>query len=201
MIKQRNVLLGWAMSGIYNGLTDNDLVRRIQDQEFDAFAELAVRYQKTIKAKADLFRKFTAPEKDDLCQEGYMGLFVAAKTYNESRNVSFKTYAAVCIQNGMISAARRYGSRGNHVLNSSVSLDEEEVSEADNSTPEAMIESREKLAETLRQIDMHLSKLERLVLSHYLNGIKREQVTEITGMSLRSFDNALHRVRKKLREL
>ena len=81
--------------------TDNQLVSFIQKGNSDAFVELTARYLSFIRAKAHPFRS-SVLEADDLCQEGLLGLFSAARSYNPNKDASFKTYAGICIQNRMV---------------------------------------------------------------------------------------------------
>ena len=85
--------------------TDNQLVSFIQKGNSDAFVELTARYLSFIRAKAHPFRS-SVLEADDLCQEGLLGLFSAARSYNPNKDASFKTYAGICIQNRIVAAYR-----------------------------------------------------------------------------------------------
>ena len=81
--------------------TDNQLVSFIQKGNSDAFVELTARYLSFIRAKAHPFRS-SVLEADDLCQEGLLGLFSAARSYNPNKDASFKTYAGICIQKRIV---------------------------------------------------------------------------------------------------
>ena len=166
----------------------------------EAFAELSARYLGLIRAKAKLFEGASAPEKEDLWQEGLLGLYAAAISYQPGRGASFPTYAGVCVYNQMASAVRRHGSSGNRPLNESVPL-EDAGEAAVEAGPEALLELREEFGALCRQMDVSLSPLERRVLALYLSGYRRVEGAKRAGLPLRSYDNALHRVRSKLKRM
>ena len=108
--------------------TDNQLVSFIQKGNSDAFVELTARYLSFIRAKAHPFRS-SVLEADDLCQEGLLGLFSAARSYNPNKDASFKTYAGICIQNRMVATYRACARKKNIPLGQLVSLNDEEASQ------------------------------------------------------------------------
>lgn len=190
------------MSGNYQDFSDAELLNKTREGDCDAFAELSVRYLWLVRTKARLFEGSTAPEKEDLCQEGLLGLYIAANSYEEGCGASFKTYAGVCIYNQMVNAARSHGSRKNKPLNDSISLDSADASEmASTESPEALLEIRENFQAVRKRMDLSLSPLERKVLALYLGGYERSEISEKAGIPLKVFDNALHRVRSKLKNL
>ncbi len=183
----------------YSGIQDAELARLVRENAPDAFAELSARYLGLIRMKAALFEGPAAPERDDLFQEGFLGLYIAAVSYSEKRGASFRTYAGVCVYNRMADAARRHGSLKNKALNESLSLDSEAASRITaGSGPEDLLELRDQVQALLSRLNMALSPLERKALSLYLGGCKRTEV-EARGLSLKAFDNAMHRVRSKLK--
>lgn len=190
------------MPGDYGSFSDAELVRMVREDDPDAYAELSARYLWLIRAKARLFEGAAAPEKEDLCQEGFLGLYVAATSYEEGGGASFSTYAGVCVYNRMATAARRHASSKNRPLNESLSLDSADASQmAAEEGPEVLLELREHFENIQKRMHMSLSPLERRVLALYLSGYRRSEIPEKAGLSLKTFDNALHRVRSKLKNL
>lgn len=190
------------MSEDYRTYSDAQLARLVRANASDAFAALSSRYLWLIRSKAAQFEGPSAPERDDLLQEGFLGLYVAAVSYEESGGASFRTYAGVCVYNRMADAARKHGSAKNRLLNESLSLDSEAAAGmAAENGPEDFVELREHFQSLLRKADLALSPLERKALSLYLSGCERTEIPARSGMSLKAFDNAIYRVRNKLKNL
>lgn len=189
------------MPGDYKSFSDAQLVHAISEDDPEAFVELNARYLYLIRSKARQFEGDQAPEKEDLFQEGVLGLYAAATTYNKAGGASFATYAGVCINNRMVSAVRSHSSNGNRPLNESMSLEDVNAHLMAETGPEVHLELRENFQNILKRMNMSLSPLERKVLSLYLSGYRRSEIPEISGISLKTFDNALHRVRSKLKKL
>ena len=190
------------MSGDFEEWSSAQLVRRVRQGDADAFTALSARYLWLVRAKAHRFAGAQAPEVEDLTQEGLLGLYTAAVSFDEKAGASFSTYARVCIYNRMASAVRRYGSSGNRTLNESVSLDSGDVAfTMAGEDPGAALELREWLHQLRQRLEASLSPLERRVLALYLSGCPRRELPEKLGVSQKSCDNALHRVRSKLRAM
>ncbi|MCY1713070.1 sigma-70 family RNA polymerase sigma factor [Caproiciproducens galactitolivorans] len=182
--------------------TDNQLADLVSDGNSDAFVELTARYMSLIRVKAAPFRS-TMLEADDLCQEGLLGLLNAARTYDVSGKAGFRTYAGVCIQNRIIMAYRTSG-RKNLPLNNAVSLNDDGA-HVDISNcavdPETLLmdsESFKAMQQCIRQL---LSKLEQQVLMLYLGGCSYSEIAEKLRVTSKAVDNALQRVRLKLKQL
>lgn len=188
------------MAEHYSAYSDGELIRLVQAGESDAFAELSSRYLWLIRLKAAQFQGAAAPEPEDLLQEGFLGLYAAAESFQETAGASFRTYAGACVVRRMIDAARRHGSERNRPLNESLSLDSEETSAmAAENGPEDLIELREQAENLFRRLEQELSPLERKAFSLYLSGCGRSEIEQRSGMTLRAYDNAIYRVRTKLK--
>lgn len=182
-------------------LSDEALALRFQNGDDAAFSELAARYLKVIRIKACSFREIFSLEREDLYQEGLLGLLDAANSYKPSERTSFETYAGRCINNRIVSAVRRSSSLKNSFLNNAVPIEEMENLGADRlSDPQTLLESRDEMDRLLSVIHISLSDFELRVLSLYLGGYKRQEAERKLGISARAFDNAMARVRKKLRQ-
>lgn len=190
------------MSQDYHELSDTELAGKVKAADCDAFTELSGRYLELIRGKAAQFTGGSLPEKEDLLQEGVWGLYLAACSYKPEQGASFSTYASVCIHNRIASAVRAHVSQKNKPLNESLPLETAgEASTAVSESPEALLELQENFQAILSRMKRSLSPLEQKVLSWYLSGCKRRDIPEKTGLSLKTFDNALHRVRTKIRNL
>ena len=139
-------------------------------------------------------------EKDDLIQEGMMGLFNAISSYDADKNVAFKTYASRLVERNIISAIRHSVSGKHQVLNDSVSLDNsEEISLG--SFPEQDLIMQEGYKELQEIIDSKLSKFESQVVKYYLKGYNYIDIAQFLGKEPKSIDNALSRIKSKLQFL
>jgi RNA polymerase sporulation-specific sigma factor len=136
---------------------------------------------------------------DDIIQEGLIGLLRAFDTYDSSKGVSFSTYAITCIDNGISTALRRASRKKDQPLNLSVELTDTQPAEALTHDPEAMAIRRAELEEIAGRIQKDLSKLERQVLSLYLEGYSYSAMAEMLHATEKAVDNALQRARRKLK--
>jgi RNA polymerase sporulation-specific sigma factor len=184
-------------------LTDIQLASLVSSNDSNAFVELAARYLSLVKAKMSHFRS-PMLETDDLCQEGLMGLLNAAHTYDSAGGASFRTYAGVCISNRMIMACRRAASQKNLPLNNFVSLSDDEAAmdmQDHTTNPETMLIDNENLKLIRQDIEQTLSLLEQRVLMLYLGGCSYNEISAKLGITFKAADNALQRVRFKLKKL
>lgn len=182
----------------YSVLSDEELA--LDARCPDAFAELASRYLGLVGNLARKFRSDSSPEDEDLVQEGLLGLYGAALTYDSDGGASFRTYASVCITNRLKNEVRNHSSKKNSLLNNSLSLDDVSLVDMDaDVSPELVLESQEVFSAVLNQIHVSLSDFERKVLALYLTGYKRSEISEKLGISVKAFDNALQRARQKLK--
>lgn len=182
--------------------TDGQLAGLVSCGNADAFAELTARYMSAIRAKAAPFHS-SLLETDDLCQEGLLGLLNAARTFDSGNGANFRTYAGVCIANRMIMAYRASVSNKNIPLNHFISLSEEGGTDLYTrdcaSDPEAMLADSENFSMMWGEIEQLLSGLELRVLTLYLNGCSYREISENLGISRKAADNALQRIRLKLK--
>ena len=179
--------------------TDEELIRLTAQKNNDAFVELASRYLWLIRAKA---RQCEVPafDTDDLSQEGLIGLYDAAVTFDPNGAASFKTYAGVCISNRFTSVLRKQTGLKNKPLNDFVSIfDESSVAGLSNDDMETMVLFREMLAGVLSQVKNLLSEQEQKVLAMYLGGYNRKEIAQVLSLPLKSVDNTMQRVRRKFK--
>ncbi len=134
-------------------------------------------------------------EFDDALQEGIIGLFGAIKTYRPTGGASFETYAAVCMRNAITAACRAAGRKKNAPLNQSLPLEEAAPAPG----PEELAIRREQLEAAASDIRTRLSPFERKVLAAHLAGGSYRQIARQLGCTPKAVENALGRLRRKLR--
>lgn len=179
------------------GLSDEELVIKANSDK-TAVAELAARYLLSVEIMANRL----APDidtKKDLIQEGFMALLRAVRSYKADRGSGFSAYVAVCVKNGML----KFLQKNNKGIAVEVSDEELEglLGSRDEDIPERVVIEKERMEELYRLIDSALSERERQVLGAVLEGLSYEQTGDKLGMSVKQVNNAMQRVRKKLREL
>lgn len=137
-------------------------------------------------------------EFDDAVQEGIIGLFHAIETYDPSRGAAFETYATACIQNAQLTAQRAARRKKHGPLNTSVPL-EDEVGAPLPPSPEELAIQSEQSAHWKQWLESQLSGFEREVLALFLQGASYAQITAALGRTPKAVENALGRVRRKLK--
>lgn len=181
----------------HESLGDVQLAELVRRGDPQAFVELSSRYIGLIRKKAALFSGPAVPESEDLLQEGFLGLYAAALGYRDDGGGSFGTYAGTCVYNQMVTAVRSNATAGNHTLNHALPLAEAGDLPGRAMGPQDLIETREQFDSMWERLE--LTPLERRVLGLYLSGCRRSEVQERAGIPLKAFDNALYRIRSKLR--
>ncbi len=191
-------MLKYAQLDDFEGLSDTQLLRLYKNGNQTAFQQLAIRYIFIIRAKAyNLYNK--GVESEDLFQEGLLALHYAACSFDENGDVPFSTYAGVCVRNRLISAVRTANTNKNRINNISVYLDDTESNSYSLNDPENILIIREDLEKLTDYIKTNLSKTELRVLSLYLDGSSYNKIASVLGITKKSCDNAMQRVRKKLK--
>lgn len=180
-------------SELYKNLTDEELVLKAREDKA-AVSELIARYMCTVELLA---KRFSAELADDLVQEGLMGLLRAVKSYSKEKNASFSTYAAVCVKNKMISSLRK------NSMSDTAEIDETELENCFSGgvIPEEIVIEQERMNEIYSKISSALSEQEWQVFQLFLNGLSYNQIALSLKMPTKSVDNAMQRVRRKLKSL
>ncbi|OUO77736.1 RNA polymerase subunit sigma-70 [Blautia sp. An249] len=188
----------------YEKCTDEELIRRLRQGETEISDFLMMKYKELVRKKARAMF-LIGGETDDLIQEGMIGLFKAVRDYVPGKEASFSTFAGICIERQLYNAIQGSNRQKHQPLNTYVSLSTEAEEKelrgelwADN--PESIIIDRENVTDMRRQISQCLSKFENQVLEQYLQGYGYVQIAENMGKSPKSIDNALQRIRGKIRE-
>lgn len=193
----------------FSSLSDEEIVD-IYQRENNHFATdyIVQRYKNFVRSKARSYFLMGA-DKEDIIQEGMIGLYKATRDYKRDREVSFKSFAELCITRQIISAIKG-ASRQKHIpLNSYISLNKPayddsertliEVLETEkNLDPEEVVINREQYALIKEVMEAVLSPLEWDVLRGYMDAKSYQEMAEEHHRSIKSIDNALQRVKKKM---
>lgn len=187
----------------YDNCTDEELIARLRAGERGISDYLMEKYKDLVRKHANTLY-LIGGEKDDLIQEGMIGLFKAVRDYQPEKEASFQTFAGLCVDRQIYNAIQGSNRQKHMPLNTYVSLsieDEEEsaLGEQWAENPESIIIDRENARTLAEEINKILSPLENQVLSYYLDGYNYVQIGEIMGKSPKSMDNALQRIRGKIR--
>ena len=186
----------------YDQYSEEELIFRLRQGETDISDYLMEKYKEFVRKKARTMF-LIGGETDDLIQEGMIGLFKAIQNYQPDRDTSFRTFANLCIDRQLCSAVQ-YSNRQKHLpLNSYVSLSDENESEhlegSWSEDPETIMIDQESVRNLELEIAKALSPMENKVLNYYLRGYGYVKIAEIMGKTPKSIDNALQRIRGKVR--
>lgn len=183
---------------------DEVLTEMFRNGDQTAFAELANKYLWLIRSIVSKYN-ISGLDADDLTQEGMLGLLDAAKTYSAEKGAKFQTYASICIKRRLIALLDHSATNKSKSMNNYVSIEnssKEIPIQNDNSNinPEDMYISDENVAEIHRKINESLSKNEKSVFDLYIAGESYNSIAQTLSMNIKSVDNALQRIRKKLKK-
>ena len=175
--------------------TDLTLLQEIRSGSEQAFTLLAERYAPFLRGLADQWA-VPSVDRDDLQQEGLLGLLTATQTYREDGGASFSTYARTCARHRVISAVRRARWR------EEVSLPEDEDAEgglsAGQAGPEQTVLEKDEEQRLHQRLRQRLTPKEYEVLCEHLAGYSYKEIASRLHVTCKSVDNALQRIRRKL---
>lgn len=177
-----------GLVGISRSLTEPQRARR-------AVSMLIFRYLPLVKKKARAFSGDRA-ETEDLAQEGFLAFLNAVRSFDESRGAKFSSFAEVCVTNGIKNAVLKMGKNAEESLSDGF---EEKI--GDVSDPENICFEKEKTFAIYSEIASLLSKKEWSIFKLYLDGLSYKEISERLGIPPKAVDNAVFRVKKKLRAL
>lgn len=197
----------------YTQNTDEELILRLRDGEMQIMDYIMEKYKNLVRSKAGSMFILGA-DKEDLIQEGMIGLFKAIRDYDCGRDACFFTFAELCISRQMYSAVQAAGRMKHIPLNSYISLygnSTGKEEEKDGSVleiladyglnPENMIIDRENVEQLEKQIEQELSTFEKQVLDLHLTGMRYTQIAKVLGKDEKSTDNAMQRLKGKIRKM
>nr|WP_275444834.1 RNA polymerase sporulation sigma factor SigH [Paenibacillus sp. ACRRX] len=193
----------------YDKLTDEQLVDAVREGDGDALEYLINKYRNFVRAKARSYFLIGA-DREDIVQEGMIGLYKSIRDFKGDKLASFKAFAELCITRQIITAIKT-ATRQKHIpLNSYVSLDKPIYDEDSDRTlldviggsrvsdPEELIINQEEFVGLEDKMSEILSDLERKVLMLYLDGRSYQEIAVDLDRHVKSIDNALQRVKRKL---
>ena len=197
----------------YESMTDEDLIALFRDGDQEAMEFLLDKYKEMVLRKARSMY-ILGGDSDDLIQEGMLGLFKAVRDYDCGRDASFRTFAQLCVTRQLYTAVTASTRKKHLPLNTAISLsrplrenggDEEEefmdCLEADaSSNPEEYIIGQEEMERLEEKIEKELSPWEKQVLELHLTGMGYVEIAHVLNRDEKSTDNALQRIRTKLKK-
>ena len=192
----------------YQNLSDEELIQRLRAGDAGIMDYVLDKYKPLVRKKANAMF-LIGGDTDDLIQEGMIGLFKAIRDFRQEKEASFYHFAEICITRQIYSAVEASNRKKHAPLNTYVSfysetgeegqpLSEVLISENSDNPEERMIE-RENVEQFLEQIRENLSKMECKVLDDYLSGLNYKQIAEKMGKQPKAIDNALQRIKNKIR--
>lgn len=201
----------------YENCSDEELIVRLRDGEDYITDYIMDKYKNLVRSKAKSMYILGA-DSEDLIQEGMIGLFKAVRDYDIGRDASFFTFADLCIARQMYTAVEASRRKKHTPLNSYISIytknrqdgamdaegDEMELVNAlasvHDRNPEELLIDKENLEGIEKVIDKELSSFEKQVLDLYVTGMSYSQIAKVLRKDDKSTDNALQRIKNKLRK-
>ena len=200
----------------YAGCSDEELILMLRDGDKQVIDFIMDKYKNLVRSKAGSMYILGA-DREDLIQEGMIGLYKAVRDYDTGRDASFFTFADLCVSRQMYTAIQAAGRQKHAPLNFYISLyggngegDNESpkeegelinsiISQAEKSPEEVLID-KENVQLLEQTIEKELSSFEKQVLDLYLTGMKYGQIAKVLGRDDKSTDNALQRIKMKLKK-
>lgn len=194
----------------FEKMSDEEIVELSVAGDKNATEYIFDKYKNFVKAVVRMYFLVGA-DRDDVVQEGMIGLFKAIRDFDNTKQASFKSFAEICIRRQVLTAIKN-ATRQKHIpLNSYISLsrpayDDEGAEDTlldtlsvyEHSDPEELFIGKENIESLGCKIEKNLSKLEKEVLRMYLAGISYQEIAAKMNRPAKSIDNALQRVKKKL---
>lgn len=193
----------------YEAFSDDELVAMARKGDHDAEEYLIQKYKDTARSRSHLYF-MVGGDREDIVQEGMIGIFKAIRSYDPEKQASFRTFVELCISRQIITAIKRAGRMKHSPLNTSVSLwrpvSEEEngntladtLSSDSDSDPETVLLLTEIIDYVTREDSKVFSELEMKVWMEYIQGKSCSQIAEEMERTPKSIDNAIQRTKRKL---
>lgn len=200
----------------YKVLTDEEVIEKIRSNDSDAVDYLLEKYKNAVRQKAKaLF--IIGGDRDDLIQEGMIGLYKAIRDYDESKDTSFGYFADLCISRQIYDAIKASNRKKNIPLNTYISFNSPIRSNSDqnedvlsiidiiyqdnNTNPEEYVIDKERTSMLEYELERRLSNLEKEVVKLFVIGMKYTEIAAVLKKEPKSIDNALQRIRGKFATL
>ena len=199
----------------YDNIPEEELISYLRDGDGKIIEYIIEKYKDLVRKKAGSMFILGA-DKEDLIQEGMIGLYNAVRDYDAGRDASFYTFADLCISRQMYKAVEAGNRKKHSPLNSYVSIYEDDTDKDDRSegtgilerilsetgrSPEEMFIDKEQTENLEQRIYDSLSDFERKVLNLRLTGLEYTDIARILGRDAKSTDNALSRIKIKVRKI
>ncbi|MGM0903026.1 RNA polymerase sporulation sigma factor SigH [Mesobacillus maritimus] len=204
-----NVLIKDKLMQNYAEMNDEFLVQLFQDGDGEASEFLMRKYRSFVRAKASRYF-LIGGEREDIVQEGMIGLYKAIRDFRVDKLSSFKAFAELCITRQIITAVKSATRQKHGPLNSYVSLNKPIYEEESNHTlmdvitgptnmdPIQMLIDQEKASDLERKMSEKLSDLEKRVLELHIAGHSYVEISQNVNTHVKSIDNALQRIKRKM---
>ena len=193
----------------FKDIKDEDLVKRIKSGDNEALNYLINKYKEVVNMKISRYF-IVGAEREDIMQEGLIGLYKAIRNYDDDKQNSFKSFANLCIERQLITAIKSSNRQKHMPLNSYLSLNMSAYDEEDDDTsiyevfdanivedPLDTITKMEYYKSVENVIEKSLSSFEKQVLTELINGNSYVAIAEKLNSPVKSVDNAIQRIRKK----
>ena len=193
----------------YSEYSDEVLIEKLRDGDTEIADFIMEKYKPLVRKKTNAMY-LIGGEPEDLIQEGMIGLFKAVRDFNLEKEVSFFSFAEICITRQLYSALEASNRKKHIPLNTYVSFSNQEDADGVNLeqmvteqtlSPEQILIEQERKQEFFDKLEEKLSRMERNVLYLYLEGSSYTQIAEKMGKTPKSIDNSLQRIRGKIKLL
>lgn len=192
----------------YSALSDEELIGMLRRGKTEIMDYILEKYKPLVRRRANAMY-LIGGETEDLIQEGMIGLFKAIRDFKDGKEAAFYHFAEICINRQLYSALEASNRKKHQPLNSYISLSVQENADGiaeegifgHSESPEQMVIDQEVWEEFSRRLTGNLSKMENQVLHLYLDGNNYIQIAKIMEKSPKSIDNALQRIRQKVRQM
>jgi len=193
----------------YNILTDEEMVKMAQEGSVTAEEFLIKKYKDLVKKKSSTYF-IMGGDREDVVQEGMIGIFKAIRGFDEGKDTSFKTFAEVCINRQIISAIRNANLQKHQILNESLSLSSDSDPEGEQKTleerlpsnkiddPETLMLMKEVGAYLKEESHEIFSAMEKSVWDRMLQGKDYQEIATELDKAPKAIDNAMQRIKKKI---
>ena len=197
------------MDSDYGQYTDEELIVRLRDGETQITDYIMDKYKNLVRSKAKSMYILGA-DREDLIQEGMIGLFKAIRDYQEEREASFYHFAELCINRQLYSALQASNRKKHQPLNTYISFSSGESDDGvkvedallgQSQSPEQLVIEKEVWEDFKQRLNGRLSKMENQVLAFYMDGNNYIQIAQLMNKSPKSIDNALQRIRQKVKQM
>ena len=204
----RSANVFYSVNNNYNSMTDEELISLVKSDDKYALDFIINKYKDLVNMKVGKYFIIGA-EKEDIIQEGMIGLFKAIQSFDATKQNSFKTFANMCIERQLITAIKTSNRQKHIPLNSYLSLntaaydDDEDTSVLEifdahqTEDPLETITKKEYYQRVENAIEQSLSDFEKQVLARFIKGESYVTIAEKLDTQVKSVDNAIQRIRKK----